>query len=97
VSVPRLLVQSALGGGASLPERHALYRELAAVRLLLVRTGTNLNQVAHHANAFDGELVPETDVVIADVEAAIARAGELMGRLPVPPVRAPSRPTGEPS
>jgi hypothetical protein len=98
VSVPRLLVQAALyGGGASLPERHALYRELVDTRRELIRIGVNVNQLAHHANANDGAILPETSAALQTALLAMRQAEGVSARLPVPPVRSSARPTGEPT
>jgi hypothetical protein len=96
VSVPRLLMQSALySGGGTLPERHALYRELAALRIQLIKLGTNMNQLAHHANANEGELRPEMGPALTAARTLIQRTEAVMAALPLPARRAPSRGTGE--
>jgi hypothetical protein len=96
MSVPRLLMQSALySGGGTLPERHALYRELAALRIQLIKLGTNMNQLAHHANANEGELRPEMGPALTAARTLIQRTEAVMAALPLPARRAPSRGTGE--
>jgi hypothetical protein len=85
VSVPRL------------PERHALYRELVDTRRELIRIGVNVNQLAHHANANDGAILPETSAALQTALLAMRQAEGVIARLPVPPVRSSARPTGEPT
>lgn len=92
VSVPNLLVTLALhGGGGSVLERHAAYREIAALRVQLIRIGTNINQLAHWANANEGQLRPEMAPALVAAREAIQQTEAVMAALPVPPVRAPSR------
>ena len=85
VSVPRLLVDSALTpAGVSLPERHALWTELEGISRLLVRVGTNVNQIAatmHSTGAIRPEVAGAADAVtrIAD------RLQELLDDLPAAP------------
>ena len=74
ISVARLLVESALGGGmAGAVDRRVMIAELTQLRTLLGRTSTNINQIARHANA--ERTVPE------DAGAAVRAARELMGRI----------------
>lgn len=52
VTVPRLLVESALSGAGETPtQRREAMAELFAVRRLLAAVSNNVNQVARHANA----------------------------------------------
>ena len=50
VSVPRLLVESALSGGETSTDRRAMIAELFEVRRLLATVANNVNQLAKVAN-----------------------------------------------
>ena len=94
--MPRLMVESALAGGggagASVAERHAMYRELAGVRRLVAAIGNNVNQLARAANA-TGELEPETGAALDAVMRVILRMNGFLDGMPVPPDRSgPRRP-----
>lgn len=86
VSVPRLLVESALAGDAqTASERRALTTEFLGARRLLAAVGNNVNQLAMAANA-TGEIPPEIGAtlhavarVTARLEAAVA---DLTGVVP---------------
>lgn len=74
VSVPRLLVESALAQrGETSVQRRAVIAELFATRRLLAAVSNNLNQVAKHANA--GSEFPE------DAAAALAAVRRIVPRL----------------
>ncbi|WP_284252902.1 plasmid mobilization relaxosome protein MobC [Litorihabitans aurantiacus] len=78
VSVPKLLIDSALAGGsqaaaASASEREAVLRQLLAAQRTLAGVGNNVNQIARRAN-IDGEIV-------ADLLTTHARARELVGQI----------------
>lgn len=52
VTVPNLLVSSALSGHTDSPtERRAIMAELMSLHLLLARSSNNINQIARQANA----------------------------------------------
>jgi len=78
VSVPRLLVESALSESGETPaQRQEAMAELFALRRLLAAVSNNVNQVARHANA--GEQFPQDAAgtlvgvrrVVARIDAAI--------------------------
>jgi uncharacterized protein (DUF1778 family) len=74
VSVPRLLVESALSETGETPaQRQAAMVELFAVRRLLAAVSNNVNQVARHANA--GEEFPQ------DAAAALTAVRRVVGRI----------------
>jgi len=59
VSVPRLLVEAALTGGAETPtQRREAMAELFAIRRVLSNNAININQMAKAVNV-DGEIRPE--------------------------------------
>lgn len=73
VSVPRLLVESALAQrGETSAERRAVIAELFAVRRFLAAVSNNLNQVAKHANA-GAEFPEDAAVVLAVVRRMVPR------------------------
>lgn len=73
ISVPRLLVESALAGDArTASERRALINELLGARRLVAAVGNNLNQLTRHANA-TGELPPELSATLHAAARAIGR------------------------
>ena len=85
VSVPRLLVESALaagedGGGETATQRHDALVELFGVRRLLAGVASNVNQVAKVGNA-TGRVPPETDAVLEAVERVAARVDEVIDAL----------------
>ncbi|MGI8418790.1 MAG: plasmid mobilization relaxosome protein MobC [Nakamurella sp.] len=51
ITVPRLLVESALRGGAVATEQRDALVELFAIRRLLAGVATNMNQIARRVNA----------------------------------------------
>jgi len=69
VSVPKLLVDSALTGGSEAAAsnasvRHALITELFGLHRLLANVANNVNQMTKALHA-TGELPPQTDEVLA--------------------------------
>ncbi len=81
VSVPRLLVESALSESGETPaQRQAAMVELFAVRRLLAAVSNNLNQVARHANA--GEDFPaDAAVVLGAVRRIVGRIDQVIDGL----------------
>jgi hypothetical protein len=74
VTVPNLLVSSALSEGSETPtERKAAMAELMAIHTLLARVSNNVNQIARHANA--GDEFPR------DAKAALAYVREVAMRI----------------
>ena len=87
VTVPRLLVESALAGDreTAVVRRDAIV-ELFAVRRLLAAVSNNVNQVARHANA--GEVFPaEASATLAAVRRLVPRIDAAVDAL-AQPVRA---------
>lgn len=81
VSVPRLLVESALAGNVqTLTERRALIAELLAVRRLLAALSNNVNQLARIANA-TGQVPAEFGATTAAVARAAARLDAVVAEL----------------
>jgi hypothetical protein len=73
VSVPRLLVESALAGDAqTASERRAQVTDLLGARRLLAAVSNNLNQLTRAANA-TGELPPELSATLHATARVIAR------------------------
>jgi hypothetical protein len=78
VSVPRLLIETALAGGGETPtqRRHAMVA-LFGLRRSLAGVATNVNQLAAHANATDrfpreaGAVLPEIRRAVERIDAAI--------------------------
>ena len=68
VSVPRLLVESALseGGETSTQRRHAM-AELFAIRRALAGTANNVNQIARVANA-EGRVSAEMSATLGELD-----------------------------
>ncbi len=88
VTVPRLLVESALAGDrATAVQRRDAIIELFAVRRLLAAVSNNVNQVARHANA--GEEFPaDARVVLGAVRRLVPRISAAAEALAAPaPVR----------
>jgi hypothetical protein len=76
VSVPRLLIESALGGAAGMaPDRQREVAELFEVRRLLATVANNVNQLARLANT-TGELGMQ-----GRLEDALAEIEEVVGRV----------------
>lgn len=89
VTVPRLLVESALAGDrATGAQRRDAIIELFAVRRLLAAVSNNVNQVARHANA--GEEFPaDAHAVLDAVRRLVPRISAAAEALAAPvPVRA---------
>jgi hypothetical protein len=75
VSVPRLLVESALAGRETSTERREMLAEVFELRRLVATVANNVNQLAKVANV-SGQ-VPERD----QLTVTLTELGELMGRL----------------
>jgi hypothetical protein len=76
VSVPRLMVESALGGATGMaPDRQREVAELFEVRRLLATVANNVNQLARLANT-TGELGMQ-----GRLENALAEVEEVVGRV----------------
>lgn len=75
VKLSRFLVEAgrSMGSGSSLGERRELINELMAIRTLLGRSSSNINQIAKWANS--KEEFP------ADADAAVRFARKLMLRI----------------
>lgn len=81
VSVPRLLVESALAErGETVTERRQLAAELFGAFRVLSGVANNVNQIAKVANS-TGELVEQTSAVLAAVERATVRVDRLLEEL----------------
>ena len=78
ITVSRLLVESALAGGADAAAARAhLAGEMFRVVRLLGRVGLNVNQLAKVANA-TGSLPPEVPAALAALERATERLTQLL-------------------
>ncbi|WP_029212097.1 MobC family plasmid mobilization relaxosome protein [Arsenicicoccus bolidensis] len=85
VSVPKLLVDSALAGGSeaaaeSATTRAALLTELFGVHRLLANIANNVNQIAKAANS-TGDMPTQTPEVLAAVRRVAERIDALVDRL----------------
>ena len=81
ITVARLLVESALSGGAaSAVERAAVVAELSVLGSALGRVGVNVNQIARVTNA-TGEVQPATEATLAAVREVAARLGAVLDAL----------------
>lgn len=81
VSVPRLLVESALAGGSQAAVAKAdLAGELFRITRFLGKVGVNVNQIARATNA-TGETQPETAAAMAAVQRVCARIEDLLVEL----------------
>jgi hypothetical protein len=81
VSVPRLMVEAALGGATGMtPERQREVAELFEVRRVLSTVANNVNQLARLANT-TGELGMERRLedALAEVEEVVGRVRALTG------------------
>jgi hypothetical protein len=80
VSVPRLMVESALSGVETPPDRKRMVAELFEVRRLLATVANNVNQLARSANISGqvdvGRRLEET---LGEVDELLARMRELTG------------------
>jgi len=80
VSVPRLLVESALAGRETPTERRAAVAELFEIRRLLATVANNVNQLAHTAN-ISGEVPAATRLegTLEEVKELVAGIRALTG------------------
>ncbi|MGH2883796.1 MAG: plasmid mobilization protein [Solirubrobacteraceae bacterium] len=80
VSVPRLMVESALSGAETPTDRRQLVAELFETRRLLSTVANNVNQLAHSANisgqVHEGRRLEQTR---ADVDELVAQLRQLTG------------------
>ena len=80
VSVPRLMVESALSGVDTPTDRRRLVAELFETRRLLATVANNVNQLAHSANisgqVHEGRRLEQT---LADVDELVAQLRQLTG------------------
>jgi Bacterial mobilisation protein (MobC) len=80
VSVPRLMVESALSDIETPTDRRRLVAELFETRRLLATVANNVNQLAHSANisgqVHEGRRLEQT---LADVDALVAQLRRLTG------------------
>ncbi|MGW1807152.1 hypothetical protein [Streptomyces sp. NPDC002078] len=87
VSVPRLLVESALHGDpATVSERHARHRELTALRRQVAGYLSNVNQLTRIGNA-TGELPPEIPAALRISTRVLERLDDLLATMTPPPDR----------
>lgn len=83
VTVPRLLVESALSPAGETPtQRRDAIAELFAVRRLLAAVSNNVNQVARHANA-GPEFPADAAAVLAAVRRTVGRIDETLEKVAV--------------
>ena len=82
VTVPRLLVESALAGpvGETASERRVLITELFAVHRTVAGVANNVNQIARKLHATD-ELAAETSQVLAAARSTMSRIDAVIDRL----------------
>ena len=82
VTVPRLLVESALaqGRGETASERRNAVAELFAVYRLLASVANNVNQIAHVANT-NRQVPVDTGIVLEEVRAVAARVDAVIDEL----------------
>lgn len=81
VSVPRLLVESALSGGGETPtERRELLAELFAVHRVLSGMANNVNQIAKATNA-TGEIQADTAASLEALRRSARRLDQVIDRL----------------
>jgi Bacterial mobilisation protein (MobC) len=84
VSVPRLLVESALAeAGETTTERRDAIAELFRLRRSLIGVATNVNQLAKHANA-TGTFPSDADAVLPRVREMCVRIDGVIDRLSGP-------------
>jgi hypothetical protein len=80
VSVPRLMVESALSGVETPTDRRRLVAELFETRRLLATVANNVNQLAHSANisgqVHEGRRLEQT---LADIDELVAELRQLTG------------------
>lgn len=78
ITVSRLLVESALAGGAEAAKSKAeLAGELYRVTRAVGKIGVNVNQIAHATNSTH-ELQPETEAAMVEVRELCARLHRLL-------------------
>jgi mobilization protein MobC len=81
ITVARLLVESALAGGAdSAAERAGVVAELSVLGAALGRVGVNVNQIARVTNA-TGEAQPATEATLGAVRVVAARLAVVLDGL----------------
>lgn len=82
VTIPRLLIESALAAGASETptERKQVIVELFGVHRLLANVANNVNQIARHANAGD-EFPDDAASTLAYVRKLAFRINDVVDRL----------------
>ncbi len=82
VTIPRLLVESALSAGApqTPTERKQGLAELFAIHTLLARVSNNVNQLARHANSGD-EFPAEAKETLAYVKKLAFRISDTVDRI----------------
>lgn len=82
VTVPRLLVESALAGpvGETASERRALLTELFAVHRTVAGVANNVNQIARKLHVTD-ELAAETSQVLEAARSTMQRIDAVIDRL----------------
>jgi Bacterial mobilisation protein (MobC) len=80
VSVPRLMVESALSGVETPSDRRAMIAELFEVRRLLATVANNVNQLAQAAN-ISGDVGAERRLerTLGEVDELLVRMRELTG------------------
>jgi hypothetical protein len=85
VTIPRLLVESALASESSETptQRRQAMAELFALHRLLAAVSNNVNQIARATNA-TGEVQPETAVTLAKVREVAVRIDEAIDGLALP-------------
>jgi hypothetical protein len=80
VSVPRLMVESALSGVETPTDRRRMVAELFETRRLLATVANNVNQLAHSANisgqVHEGRRLEQT---LADFDELVAQLRQLTG------------------
>lgn len=82
VTIPRLLVESALSEGGETPtDRRQLMVDLFAARRELARVGVNVNQLARKANVGDGFPVEDARGYLVASRALAARIDAAIDRL----------------
>ena len=80
VTVPRLLIESALAGTETPTDRRRAMAELFALRRQLSGIATNINQLARAANT-DGRLAVGTTAAIEEIAPRIATIDKAIDRL----------------
>ena len=81
VSVPRLLVESALSGGGETPtQRREALAELFAVHRLLAGMANNVNQIAKATNA-TGEVQADTAASLEALRRSSQRLDRVIDRM----------------